>query len=130
MQRERIVWLVAQHMRLASVPEMTESKRRRFVREEGFDELLELGRLDCMASHGDLSTIERIDAYRTQLPPEEARPVLLLRGSDLLAMGYSEGPLIGHILHAVEDEQLEGNLADSNAARAYVRGHWPRMQGQ
>ncbi len=37
---DRIVWHVAQHMRLAAIPQMKESKRKRFVREEGFGELM------------------------------------------------------------------------------------------
>ncbi|HNT89054.1 MAG TPA: CCA tRNA nucleotidyltransferase, partial [Candidatus Hydrogenedentes bacterium] len=41
-QIERIRWLVERHMRVTALPKMRESRRRRFVREEGFDELLEL----------------------------------------------------------------------------------------
>ncbi|MBI4559915.1 MAG: CCA tRNA nucleotidyltransferase, partial [Candidatus Hydrogenedentes bacterium] len=43
---ERVTWLVEQHMRLAAAPQMRESKLKRFVRAEGFPELLELCRLD------------------------------------------------------------------------------------
>lgn len=125
---DRIAWLVEQHMRLMTLPDMRESKRIRFVREAGFSELLELGRLDCLASHGDLSTIAWICDYLAQLPPEAVRPKPWLSGHDLIAMGYPEGPLIGKILAALEDAQLEGELPDAEAARSFVRARWtPEM---
>jgi len=121
---DRIAWLVEQHMRLMTLPDMRESKRIRFVREAGFGELLELGRLDCLASHGDLSTIAWICDYLEQLPPQSVRPKLWLSGHDLIDMGYPEGPLIGKMLTALEDAQLEGELPDIESARAFVRARW------
>lgn len=122
---ERVAWLVSQHMRLALAPRMRESKLKRFVREEGFDELVELCRLDCLASHRSLDVIEWIRAYRARLKPEEMRPKPLLRGDDLIQMGYRPGPIFSTILRAVEDAQLEGKLLDAEQARAFVRDHWP-----
>ncbi len=116
-ETERITWLVDQHMRLASIPQMRESRRKRFVREEGFDELLALCRLDCLASHGHLETIEWIEDYRRNLPEEALRPVPLLTGKDLIAMGYTPGPRFKEVLQAVEDAQLEGTLTTTEQAR-------------
>jgi len=118
---ERITWLVGQHMRLASIPQMKESKRKRFVREEGFDELLALCRLDCLASHGSLETIDWIEDYRKNLPEEALRPVPLLTGKDLIAMGYAPSPRFKDVLQAVEDAQLEGAIASNDAARALAQ---------
>jgi len=122
---DRIVWLVAQHMRLATIPDMRESKRKRFVREDGFEELIALCRADCLASHGDLSIIAWIESYRDSLEPEAVRPPPLLTGRDLIAMGYSPGPRFKEILTAVEDAQLEGDLRTPEDARAYVTETWP-----
>lgn len=123
---ERIVWLVAQHMRLAHAPQMRASKLKRFVREPGFPELLELGRIDCLASHGDTRTIEWIENYANAIPPEVVRPKPLLTGDDLIEMGYTPGPLFKEILTAVEDAQLDGYIATTESARAFVAEHWPR----
>jgi poly(A) polymerase len=116
-ETERITWLVAQHMRLASIPQMRESRRKRFVREEGFDELLALCRLDCLASHGHLETIEWIEDYRRNLPEEALRPVPLLTGKDLIAMGHTPGPRFKEVLQAVEDAQLDGTITTREEAR-------------
>ena len=85
---------------------------------------MQLGRLDCQASHGDVSIIEWIDNYIANLPPDAVRPAPLLTGDDLIAMGFTPGPLFKEILQAVEDAQLEGQIATTDEARALVRGRW------
>ncbi|MCL4694480.1 MAG: CCA tRNA nucleotidyltransferase, partial [Candidatus Hydrogenedentes bacterium] len=121
----RIEWLVDQHMRLAHAPNMRPSKLKRFVREEGFRELLELGRIDCLASHGDLDTIDWIEDYLAHHTEEEYRPDPLVTGKDLIAMGYKPGPLFKTILAAVEDAQLEGQVTTPAEARGLVSERWP-----
>jgi poly(A) polymerase len=125
---ERIVWMVENHMRVDTIPSMRESKRKRFVREDGFSDLLELCRLDCLASHNSLETIEWIERYIASLPPEELKPTPLLGGNDLISMGYEPGPLFSEILSAVEDEQLEGNLVAPQQAREFVLARWPNQR--
>lgn len=116
----RIEWLVREHMHVAHIPGMKESKRKRFVREEGFDDLLELCRCDCLASHGDMRLIAEIVDYLAKLEPESARPPRLLNGNDLNAMGYPPGPGYKEILLALEDAQLEGRLKTREEAEAWV----------
>lgn len=121
---ERITWLVGQHMRLSALTEMRESRRKRFVREPGFHELLELGRLDCLASHRNMGKVEWIENYLSGLGEKELRPKPLLRGHDLIRMGFVPGALFSEILKAVEDAQLDGALHSKEDAIAYVLGRW------
>lgn len=120
-ETDRIVWHVAQHMRLAAIPQMKESKRKRFVREDGFAELLEVCRLDCIASHGNLETIQWVEDYRAQLPEDALRPAPLLTGRDLIAMGYAPGPKFKVVLQDVEDAQLDGTISTVEEARLLAR---------
>jgi len=124
----RIEWLVGQHMRVATAKEMRESKLKRLVREEGFSELLELFRIDCLSSHNRLDTYEWLREYSENLSPEEAKPEPLLRGTDLIEMGYKPGPRFSEILTTVEDKQLEGELSSADEAREYVGATWPLEQ--
>lgn len=124
-ETERICWLVAHHMRVAVMPDMRENKRKRLIREEGFDELLALCRADCLASHGDLSGIEWVESYRATLVPEEIRPPRLLTGNDLIALGYAPGPRFREILLDLEDRQLDGSLHTREEALEQVREQWP-----
>jgi poly(A) polymerase len=127
---EQILALVANHMRFAQVPQMKDSTFKRFVRMPQFEQHIELHRLDCQASHGDLTsynfTRERIAA----IPPEAIRPTPLISGDDLIAAGYSPGPRFKEILALVEDAQLEGRLQSKASAMEYVRREFPVAAGQ
>jgi len=116
---ERVGMLVRNHMRFIHVKEMRPSTFRRFIAMEGFDELLELFRLDCLASHGSL---ELYDFVRREMEKGgDTLPEPLISGRDLLASGYEEGPLIGEILRDVMDAQLEGRVRTRREALSYVR---------
>ena len=125
-ESDRILWLVENHMRVSAVPRMREGKRRLFVTEPGFDELLELCRLDCLSSHRDLEDITWLEQYLASLPADAPRPPRLFNGNDLLALGYAAGPQFSQILGAVEEAQLEGTVATTKEAADFVRRHWPR----
>jgi poly(A) polymerase len=122
---EQILTLVDNHMRFGHVPRMKESTLKKFLRMPRFEEHLELHRLDCQASHGDLATYNFTREKLAATPPEKMRPVPLLTGDDLIAAGYPPGPRFKQILTAVEDLQLEGRLQSKEEALAFVRGEFP-----
>lgn len=117
--RNEIVWLVDQHMRVADIPEMREARRKRFVREPAFSELLTLCRMDCLASHADTSIVEWIQTYINALPRDAIRPPRLLTGVDLIGMGYPPGPLFKEILFAVECPARRGDPKQGRCGGAY-----------
>jgi poly(A) polymerase len=124
-ETERVVWLVGQHMRVSSVREMREAKLKRLIREEGFSELLELFRIDCASSHRRMDTYEWLRDRAATLPPEAVRPIPLITGADLIALGYTPGPQFAEILRTIEDLQLEGALTSREAAIKRVQESWP-----
>ncbi len=125
-ETEQILALVANHMRFAHAPQMKESTFKRFVRLPGFAEHLELHRIDCQASHGDLATYHFTRQKMASMPPEAIRPLPLIGGDDLIAAGYESGPRFKEILSAVEDAQLEGRLQSKESALEFVRHEFPR----
>jgi len=52
-------------------------------------------------------------------------PEPLLKGRDVLALGYPAGPRIGEILAWLRERQLEGAVADRDDAVRQVRAHYP-----
>jgi len=122
---ERVVELVRQHLRFKDFPHMRRSTQLRFLRLEGFEEHLELHRLDCLASHGDLSTYEMVKRMVEETPAEEIKPEPLLRGDDLIAEGYRPGPLFKKMLQAMEDAQLEGRIRTPTEARQLLKELFP-----
>jgi poly(A) polymerase len=120
-ETETISTLTAQHMRFRNVKDMRASKLKRFLRQPDFAELLELHRLDCLASHGELDLYEFCREKMAEAEPEDLRPPRLLSGRDLIAMGFKPGVLFKEILTALEDEQLEGRLNIREEAVAWVQ---------
>jgi poly(A) polymerase len=118
---ERVGWLVRHHLRIAHAPQMRRSTLRRFLAEPHVDELLELARIDTLASHRNLEAYEFCQRARAAFDDEPIRPPPLLRGRDLLELGYPRGPLFAEILGAVEERQLEGELSTREAALEWVR---------
>ena len=121
---ERVRFLVRNHLRHTQAPKMRLSTLKRFLREEGIDELLELARMDALAAHGDLRCYrfcqERLEALREK----EIRPAPLLRGRDLIAMGFSPGPIFTDILRQVEDAQLGGEINSRQEAIEWVNRYY------
>ena len=123
---DQILALVDNHMRFADVQRMNESTLKKFLRLPGFDEHLELHRIDCLSSHGQLESFEYARGQLRSLPPEAIRPRPLITGRDLIEAGYEPGPRFKEILGAVEDAQLEGRLESRAAAMELVAREFPR----
>ena len=120
-QIQQVVRLVKDHLRFMHVRQMRESTLRRFLRTEGFEEHLDLHRLDCLASHGDLSNHDFCRDKLNELDQEALAPPPLINGHDLIALGLKPGPLFSEILKRAEDLQLEGVLAAREEALSWVR---------
>jgi poly(A) polymerase len=125
---EQILALVKNHMRFAHALKMNESTFKRFVRLPHFDEHLQLHRMDCESSHGDLTSYNFTRQKIADMPPAAIKPVPLVTGDDLIAAGYRAGPQFKTILSAVEDGQLEGRLHSREEALAFARSQFPNLE--
>ncbi len=119
----RVVRLVRNHMRFINVHDMKEPTLRRFLAEEGFDELLELFRLDCLARRASLDTYDYIVSFRERHNPVLPEP--LIGGQDLIDEGYDPGPSFKAILNAVSDAQMERIITTREEALAFVGKMFP-----
>ncbi len=125
-QKSKIVACVEGHMRFKDVKAMRESTLKRFMQRETFETELQQHRLDCLASHGDLSNWRFLKKKMRTFSKEDIRPTPLVTGRDVLAEGYREGPLIGKILRAVEEAQLERRLTRKDQAIEWLKKEFPR----
>jgi putative nucleotidyltransferase with HDIG domain len=119
--QDRVAYLVRNHLRLCMAPRMRPSTLKRMLAEDGFGELLELGRLDALASSSYLGFHHFCARALAELGHEEIRPPRLVSGDDLIAMGFAPGPQFKTILQDVEDQQLDGALGSRDEAIDYVR---------
>jgi poly(A) polymerase len=122
---EQVLSLVNNHMRFAHVAQMKDSTLKKFLRMPRFEEHLDLHRMDCQASHGDLSLYHFAQEKLASIPPDEMRPVPLVNGDDLIAAGYAPGPRFKDILSMVEDGQLDGRLRSKQDAMEWIAREFP-----
>ncbi len=118
-----IVMLVADHLRVGDLPAMRPGRAARFLRRADIDDVLELHRVDCLASHRDLRVYDWAQQARREKSAEP--PPRLLTGDDLVALGYRPGPQFAEILDAAEIAQAEGEFATREEARSWVRARFP-----
>jgi poly(A) polymerase len=107
---ETVIEAVRNHMVFKDVQQMRPSRLKRFMARPTFEVELELHRVDCAGSHGDLENYDFLVQKKEEMANEPIIPPPLLRGNDLLELGLTPGPRIGEILHAIQTAQLEGEI--------------------
>ncbi len=120
-QIEEIAACVRQHMQFKDVKQMRKATLRRLLLRKTFPLELELHRLDCLGSHGDLEHYEFLIEQAAEL---KKKPVLrppLLTGNDLIALGVKPGPAMGALLAEIREKQLQDELKTPRQARAWVK---------
>jgi poly(A) polymerase len=121
---EQVAYLVRNHLRHVQAPQMRLSTLKRFLRQEGVEELLELTRIDALSSNGDLRYYRFCKERLVELKDEEIRPEPLLRGGDLIALGLKPGPIFTDILRQAEDAQLGGELQSREEALQWLQRNY------
>lgn len=115
-----VSYIVGNHMRFMDVRRMRRSTLRRLITAGTFPEELELHRLDCMASHGDMQNYDFLKALVEQYKSEPVLPEPLINGADIIALGVPRGPLVGRLKQAVYDAQLDSQFDNRAAALKWL----------
>jgi poly(A) polymerase len=119
-----IATLVRDHLRIGDLPSMRPGRAAGFLRRPDISDLLELHRVDCLASYGDLSVYAWVVGKLEEAAMRPAPP-RLLTGDDLIALGYRPGPRFAEMLDAAEVAQAEGEITTPDEARAWIRARFP-----
>ncbi|MGA3263713.1 MAG: CCA tRNA nucleotidyltransferase [Terracidiphilus sp.] len=122
----QILALIENHMRFMDAQRMKTSTLKRFFRLPGFEEHLELHRMDCLAGSGNLEHWEYVRERYLAMPEEAVRPRPLITGRELIAAGYAPGAGFKEMLRAVEDAQLEGTIGAAEEALRLVKERFPK----
>jgi poly(A) polymerase len=118
--------IVGNHMRFTDTPSMRRSTLRRLVGHPVFDTELAVHRLDCLASHGDLSNYRFLKKFRRELAAEPVMPEPWVSGHDLLAMDVPHGPEVGRWKRLAYDAQLEDRFASRDELVGWLRAEVAR----
>jgi poly(A) polymerase len=124
-QIEEIVACVRQHMQFKDVKQMRKATLRRLLMRETFPLELELHRLDCLGSHGDLDLHEFLVEQAAELEKKPTIRPPLLTGKDLIELGMKPGPAMGVLLNEIREKQLQDELKTPRQAKAWVKKRLP-----
>ena len=112
---------IGNHMNFMHVQNMRLGTLKKFLSRSTIDTELELHRIDCMASHGNCENISFLEERRKKIRDEMLKPAPLLKGKDLIELGFKPGPLFGEILSKVYDAQLDEEITTRNEALQLVK---------
>jgi poly(A) polymerase len=124
-QIEEIVACVRQHMQFKDVKQMRKATLRRLLLRETFPLELELHRLDCLGSHGDLDLYKFLVEQAAELEKKPTIRPPLLTGKDLIKLGMKPGPAMGALLDEIREKQLQDELKTPRQAKAWVKKRLP-----
>lgn len=118
-EEHQITWLVKNHMKPHQATKMNKSTLAKLCRSQQIEDLIELNRLDCLNSNGDMTNYEcLVDFYKNESKLIGQKP--LLNGNHLLALGLKPSPEIKRILDEAFTIQLEGKISTTGQAIDWV----------
>lgn len=125
--RGQVVGLVAHHLKpgmFRKAPHVSDGAFRRLAQKVNMELLARVARADCLGRTGafDCSAMDWFIERARRLGVEQRPPAPILLGRHVLALGVVPGPRIGEILRTVYERQLDGDIADLNAAVDAARG--------
>ena len=123
-EMHHIVALVENLPEFPKVRDMSVATLKRFLRLNRFEDHIDLARIHVQAANEDLSNVDYVRRKRAEWTAQDIFPEPFVTGNDLIAMGYGPGPAFKEILTRLEDEQLEGRLADRRQALEFVKAHY------
>jgi tRNA nucleotidyltransferase/poly(A) polymerase len=137
--RNRILRLIQNHMRILNLTQETkETALKRLVNQMTEETpLLVLHTLaDKEASRGILSIQidEVVNAHCLRIlelfeEKDIVHPPSLITGHDVMALGYSSGPRVGHILNLIRKKQVEGEIKTREEALEVLQSeYWPEQE--
>ncbi len=124
-QTDEIVAAVLHHMQFKDVKQMRKATLRRLLMRETFPLELELHKLDCLGSRGDLEHYNFLVEQAVELAKQPDVHPPLLTGTDLKALGINPGKGMGELLAQIRYKQWADELKTPDEAREWVKKQAP-----
>ncbi len=125
--RREVLGMVANHLKpgmfAKAQPPVGDGAFRRLAQRVDLELLARIAKSDCEGRGGgfDCSAMDWFLDRARQLGVEHAPPAPLVKGRHLLELGVAPGPALGDVLRQVYERQLDGSVADFDAAFALAR---------
>ncbi len=125
--RREVLGIVANHLKPGMFekgqPPAGDGAFRRLAQKVDLELLARVAKADCEGRGGgfDCSAMDRFVTRARALGVEHAPPEPLVKGRHLVELGVVPGPALGELLRDVYERQLDGSVADFDAAFALAR---------
>lgn len=125
--RREVLGIVANHLKPGmygqAQPAVSDGAFRRLAAKVDLELLARVARSDCDGRGGgfDCSAMDRFLDRARALGVQHAPPEPLVKGRHLLEVGVAPGPALGEVLREVYERQLDGRVADFEAAVTVAR---------
>ena len=125
--RREVLGIVANHLKpgmfCKAQPPVGDGAFRRLAQKVDLELLARVARADCEGRGGgfDCSAMDWFVQRARQLGVQHAPPDPLVKGRHLIDLGVKPGPALGDVLRQVYERQLDGTVADFDAAFALAR---------
>ena len=125
--RREVLGIVANHLKpgmfAKAQPPVGDGAFRRLAQKVDLELLARVARADCEGRGGgfDCSAMDWFVQRARELGVEHAPPEPLVKGRHLIEIGVMPGPALGEVLRQVYERQLDGRVADFDAAFALAR---------
>jgi tRNA nucleotidyltransferase/poly(A) polymerase len=122
-ETEQTGWLLRNSRSLDDAAAQPWSELQPVLAHEDAAKLLELYRIGAALGFKSQADVVFCRA-KLALPASELRPVPLIKGEDLIAIGVPKGKLYAKLLKLARRAQLDGVIQTADEARALVRTEW------
>jgi tRNA nucleotidyltransferase (CCA-adding enzyme) len=125
--RREVLGIVANHLKpgmfCTAQPPAGDGAFRRLAQKVDLELLARVARADCEGRGGgfDCSAMDWFVQHARELGVQHAPPDPLVKGRHLIELGVTPGPALGDVLREVYERQLDGTVADFDAAFALAR---------
>jgi tRNA nucleotidyltransferase (CCA-adding enzyme) len=125
--RREVLGMVANHLKpgmfAKANPPVGDGAFRRLAQKVDLELLARLAKADCEGRGGgfDCSAMDWFLERAQALGVQHAPPDPLVKGRHLLELGVRPGPAVGEVLREVYERQLDGSVADFDAAFTLAR---------
>ena len=116
-----ITHCVRNHMKFMEVQHMKDSTLRKLIGAKTFPIELELHRLDCLCSNGNLENHTFLLHYIDAIQHKPVLPKRWISGHDIMHLGIESGPDVGHWLKIAYDAQLNEMFKNKTDLLAWLR---------
>src|SRR5262249_3985368 len=125
--RREVLGMVANHLKpgmfAKANPPVSDGAFRRLAQKVDLELLARIAKADCEGRGGgfDCSAMDWFLERAQALGVQHAPPDPLVKGRHLLELGVRPGPGVGEVLREVYERQLDGSVADFDAAFTLAR---------